>query len=108
MQKWKNLRNKIKADVCNCEKIIKATEVLHNYIKVTESFLPLEQRKHFPFPYRRKNLDQNLTQIDLRRTNHSKIEFRDIRTVLANFFMSADGSVPWQEDIVLRSANSSN
>lgn len=48
VQRWRVLRKPFIADINNCEAIVKATIVLHNFLQKGEEDLPVSSRRYCP------------------------------------------------------------
>ncbi|XP_031329273.1 protein ALP1-like [Photinus pyralis] len=104
-QRWRVLRKTIIADLSTCEEIVKATVVLHNFILTEEN----GKKVYLPNGYadyidgegtlhegRWRGTGQHLTGIGRIGTNNFSHRVGANRDLLADYFVSDAGSVPWQ------------
>lgn len=114
-QRWRILRRPIIANVETCQLIVQATVVLHNYIKEFEDCKPKNERKYCPSGFVDYIDEQGQVHLGLWREDQQHIRpitrvgannysrnIRENRDKLCDYFVSPEGSVPWQEDYVSR------
>lgn len=113
---WRIIRKTQETSVEVTELVIQATIVLHNFLKVYEEDLPPSYRTYCPLQladelgengqihegaWREEN---SLRSVNRLGSNNPKRSVRENREILADYFVSGVGSVPWQEQYVLRGA----
>ncbi|KAK4875354.1 hypothetical protein RN001_011776 [Aquatica leii] len=116
-QRWLILRKPILASVEVCELIVQATVVLHNFLQSSEKDMLPSQRKYCPTGFcdyisKTGNLHlgtwreagNNLRSVNRLGSNNSLYSAKNQRDVLADYFVSFEGWVPWQEAYVNRGA----
>ncbi|XP_030763193.1 protein ALP1-like [Sitophilus oryzae] len=114
-QRWRILRNRINACIEVCEHIIHATIVLHNFLQQTEEDIPPEDRHYCPTGFSDwidlkgdlhdgtwREEGQGLRSVGRLGSNNASNLAKDQRDLLAEYFVSIEGWVPWQENYVNR------
>lgn len=112
-QRWRILRRPINASVEVAELIVQATIVLHNFLQNGEHDLPPEDRKYCPTGYvdyydENGELHEgswrlegnNLNSVRRLGANNATNRAKSNRDKLADFFVSKEGWVSWQDNII--------
>ncbi|KAJ8967937.1 hypothetical protein NQ317_000816 [Molorchus minor] len=115
VQRWRILRKPIITNAHLCDNIIKATVVLHNFIKKSEIDIPEAERKYCTAGLMDHldengileagtwhNLPCNLPSVGRLGSNNPSRSLQAKRNILAEYFISQEGCVPWQWEYVLR------
>lgn len=113
--RWRILQRAIQADIDVCEVIVQATVVLHNYLQNSEKDIPISQRKYCPTGFGDyideegqvhlgswREEGHNLKSVNKMGGNNATNLAKKYRDVLAEYFISREGWVPWQQDYVNR------
>lgn len=100
-QRWRRLRTPIIANEELCNKVVMACVVLHNYIQKGEEDIPLKDRKYCPtgFVDSLNNLD-NLRSVGRVGANNFSNSTKDLRDSLSEYFVSQQGALEYQWDLV--------
>lgn len=113
-QRWRRLRNPIIANIENCENIIKACVVLHNYVQKGEEDLPISERRYCPTGFVdwvddngeihngqwRSVPSGNLRSVGRSGSNNAPKTVQQLRDTLAEYLISPAGALPYQWDRV--------
>ncbi|XP_033098280.1 protein ALP1-like [Anneissia japonica] len=107
--RWRILCTTIKAGLDTVDAIVKACVVLHNYMIQTENahyipsgFIDSECSGHFKAGEWRSVTkdDDGLRRLNRQGSPNYSYSAKDVRDFFCDYFNSAEGSVPWQNDIV--------
>ncbi|KAJ8912591.1 hypothetical protein NQ315_000459 [Exocentrus adspersus] len=105
------------ATVENIDKYVQATVCLHNYLKIWEKCNPKNTHKYCPPNYIDSDLNGNLQLGGWRQniydsqamqpmgrlgSNNAKQKYFEIRNEMANYFLTDEGAVPWQDTYIRR------
>lgn len=114
-QRWRILLKPIQASLEVTETIVQACVVLHNYLQSSESDLPLADRKYCPTGYvefcnfeMKNENNSNLRSVSRLGSRNSSNIAKAQRDKLADYFISNEGKIPWQENYVNRGTVPSN
>lgn len=102
--RWRILARPIDCKPENVNHIVKASVVLHNYLKRTDNVsTPASQYSMSDQAWRAVvDADTNVLPVGRLGSNMNSASAREIRENFANYFSSPQGSVPWQESLVQR------
>lgn len=112
-QRWRILRRPINTSVEVAELVVQATIVLHNYLQSAENDFSPSDRRYCPTGYT-DYFDENgrlhegswrvegssLRSVSKLGSNNYTNIAKSNRDLLADFFVSKEGWLPWQEDYV--------
>lgn len=115
VQRWRIFRGTINASVEMCERMVKAAVVLHNFVQKSEQDLPVTERRYCPPEFTDSFNENGVCQpgswneratslVSVRRlgSNNASRNVQAMRDILAEYFISDIGSVPWQWTHILR------
>lgn len=114
VQRWGILKTRMATDISMCESITKACVVLHNFLQCDEESLPQNERRYCPTGF----IDQegpdgsiiagtwrqgaNLQSVRRLGSNNSTRKSQRNREKLCNYFNSPIGSLPYQQELVMK------
>lgn len=91
--RWRILLTTINVNAANADKIVKACVCLHNYVKIKSNT-----------PYMREGCSEEneprLQSVGKCSSNNATRYSYDQREKFADYFMSAEGNLPWQTDVL--------
>lgn len=106
--RWRILKRPIVADTDNCIRFTKAAVVLHNYVQTAEMDIPIHLRRYCPTGFADSFRSDGTIEEGIWRAakslrsvgrvggNHPAFIYRQTRDILAKYFASDAGTVPWQ------------
>lgn len=108
-QRWRRLRSPIIANVENCELIVQAVVVLHNFIQKGEAEIPECDRRYCPTGFTDwedangvmhegewRSFNAKLRSIGRVGSNNAAQKVQNQRNILAEYFLSPLGAIPNQ------------
>lgn len=88
--KWRILQREINTSTTLTVEIVKACIVLHNFVRERDGF-------HFDDSYETTPAMDNLRN---ERNPRGGIQANNIRSIFADYFVSHEGCVPWQNEYI--------